>query len=204
MTNQEAEFISLIWANCERYAEEYNILCTRAVVGQAIIESNWGKSLLAKRYNNFFGLKCGSRWTGKSVNLKTKEEYKAGTLTTISDNFRVYSDIPSGVRGYYEFLNTKRYENLKGIKDAKTYLTLIHQDGYATSKSYVSTVMNVIDKYVTPWVLSNQYKYTDIDKIADEVIAGLWGNGRQRKEKLTEAGYDYNVIQKIVNEKLKR
>lgn len=40
------------------------------------------------------------------------------------------------------------------------------------------------------------------DEIADEVIAGLWDNGVARKEKLTRAGYDYYVIQKIVNEKL--
>lgn len=39
--------------------------------------------------------------------------------------------------------------------------------------------------------------------IAKEVIAGKWGNGAARKKKLTEAGYDYNAIQKLVNEMLK-
>ena len=38
--------------------------------------------------------------------------------------------------------------------------------------------------------------------IATEVIAGKWGNGAVRKKKLTEAGYDYTAIQKIVNERL--
>ena len=38
--------------------------------------------------------------------------------------------------------------------------------------------------------------------IAEEVIAGKWGNGTTRKEKLEAAGYDYNTIQDIVNEKL--
>lgn len=40
------------------------------------------------------------------------------------------------------------------------------------------------------------------DQIADEVIAGQWGNGADRKKRLTDAGYDYNVIQGIVNKKL--
>ena len=40
------------------------------------------------------------------------------------------------------------------------------------------------------------------EEIANEVIAGIWGNGNDRKVKLTDAGYDYSAIQKIVNEKL--
>ena len=40
------------------------------------------------------------------------------------------------------------------------------------------------------------------ETIANEVIAGKWGNGADRKNKLTAAGYDYNAIQAIVNKKL--
>ena len=40
------------------------------------------------------------------------------------------------------------------------------------------------------------------ETIANEVIAGKWGNGADRKNKLTSAGYDYNAIQAIVNKKL--
>ena len=39
-----------------------------------------------------------------------------------------------------------------------------------------------------------------IDEIAREVIAGKWGNGTDRKNRLTAAGYDYDAIQKRVNE----
>lgn len=41
------------------------------------------------------------------------------------------------------------------------------------------------------------------EEIANEVIAGKWGNGADRKTKLQAAGYDYNAIQTIVNKKLK-
>lgn len=41
------------------------------------------------------------------------------------------------------------------------------------------------------------------DDIATEVIAGKWDNGAKRKKRLTEAGYDYTAIQKIVNERLR-
>ena len=39
-------------------------------------------------------------------------------------------------------------------------------------------------------------------EIANEVIAGKWGNGTERKERHTDAGYNYSEIQEIVNGKL--
>lgn len=41
------------------------------------------------------------------------------------------------------------------------------------------------------------------EEIANEVIAGKWGNGAERRQKLTEAGYDYKQIQKLVNKLMK-
>lgn len=40
------------------------------------------------------------------------------------------------------------------------------------------------------------------EEIADEVIAGKWGNGQDRKNRLTAAGYDYQAVQDIVNKKM--
>lgn len=40
------------------------------------------------------------------------------------------------------------------------------------------------------------------EQLADEVIEGKWGNGEARKKKLTDAGYDYQAVQDIVNKKL--
>lgn len=42
-----------------------------------------------------------------------------------------------------------------------------------------------------------------IDEIAREVIQGKWSNGVDRKNRLTNAGYDYNAVQKRVNELMK-
>lgn len=40
------------------------------------------------------------------------------------------------------------------------------------------------------------------EEIAKEVIAGLWGNGEERYNRLTEAGYNYDIVQGIVNQML--
>lgn len=149
--NQE-QFISLIYANCERYAEQYGIKCVPAIVAQACLESNFGKSKLASKYHNYFGMKCGSYWKGKSINLKTQEEYTYNQLTTIRDNFRVYEDMRSGVLGYFIFTNTKRYANLKGITDPRQYLETIVADGYATDHRYVQKCMTIVEDYVYRWL----------------------------------------------------
>lgn len=40
------------------------------------------------------------------------------------------------------------------------------------------------------------------EQLADEVIAGQWGNGTDRKKRLTDAGYDYDAVQNVVNQKM--
>lgn len=141
------EFISSVAGYVQKYAAAYGILVHSPVIAQAVLESGWGGSKLSSRYHNYFGLKCGSRWTGKSVNMKTQEEYTPGTLTTISDNFRVYDSMEEGIKGYFEFIQLPRYRNLKGITDPEKYLETIRADGYATSSSYMENCMKLIRQY---------------------------------------------------------
>ena len=44
--------------------------------------------------------------------------------------------------------------------------------------------------------------WTKYEKAADDVIAGKYGNGGARRTKLNSAGYDYDLVQTIVNVKL--
>ena len=48
----------------------------------------------------------------------------------------------------------------------------------------------------------NEIMWQKYEAIADAVIAGTYGNGGGRKTKLTNAGYDYDLVQTIVNVKL--
>lgn len=51
----------------------------------------------------------------------------------------------------------------------------------------------------TTHVILNMSNYD----IAKEVISGKWGNGEDRKQRLTAAGYDYDAVQSIVNSLIK-
>ena len=141
------QFVIDIANYVRKYAPQYGICVYSPIIAQAIHESGWGESKLSAKYHNYFGLKCGTKWTGKSVNMKTQEEYSAGSLSTISANFRAYDNMEDGVKGYFEFIQLPRYSNLKGVTSPRKYLENIIADGYATGKQYVDHVMNLINLY---------------------------------------------------------
>lgn len=142
---QQIEFINAIAPIIQAEAKERGYHVCSPIIAQACLESNYGLSVLSKYYYNYFGLKCGSYWKGKSVNMATKEEYNS-QLVSIRDNFRVYDDMKSGVIGYFDFISTKRYANLKTATTPKQYLEYIKADGYATSSAYVTSNMNLISR----------------------------------------------------------
>ena len=199
MTESQRKFVNDIYSRCSRIGVAYANLCPIAVTAQACVESNYGRSTLSKNYFNYFGLKCGKNWKGKKAIFNTKEEYQQGNLVTITAEFRAYDNMDDGVKGYYEFVDTKRYANLKNITSPFEYLSKIKDDGYATSYSYVSTCMNVVNSISPILVISENLIY----QIALEVIDGKWGNGDARKLLLSQCGYPYEKIQEKVNQILK-
>ena len=206
----KADFFETVAPIIIREANARGYKYPSAIIAQAACESNWGKSQLSAKYHNYFGMKCGSKWKGKSVNMKTKEEYTKGTLSTIRDNFRAYDSLEEGIKGYFDFIDCTRYKNLKVATSCKDYITKLKNDGWATSSTYISTLSKIVEgnnltKYdnvkgvtveVVPQIKTNQ-------QIAEEVIAGKWGNGLVRKQRLEAAGYDIAAIQGIVNKMLK-
>jgi len=141
---QKANFIQAIGPIIQKCAMANGYKVASPVIAQACIESRYGLSELASRHHNYFGLKCGSAWKDRSVNMKTKAEYTPGTLTTIRDSFRAYGSMEEGVKGYFDFISTKRYANLKTAHTPQQYLEMIKADGYATDSGYVQKNMAVI------------------------------------------------------------
>ena len=219
MTN--SEFIEEIATYVKKYAGDYGIMVHSPIIAQAILESGWGRSTLASEYHNYFGLKCGGAWNGKSVNMATQEEYEVGVMTDIRDNFRVFDSMEDGVKGYFDFINYSRYANLKGVKDPEEYCRRIKADGYATSSRYVDSLLRVIrennlTRFDTDEPNNEEPKKEDgddmrkeeltgdiltgaeiIEILAKRVIKGDYGNGQERREKLGDL---YSVVQSRVNE----
>ena len=73
LSEARKKFISDIAEAVLKYAPQYGICVASPAITQAILESGWGESKLAAVYHNYFGMKCGTKWNGKIVNMTTKE-----------------------------------------------------------------------------------------------------------------------------------
>lgn len=153
---ERANFIAKVAPLIQVEAKKRGYKVCSPIIAQACCESAFGTSSLAYKWFNLFGMKTGSSWKGASVNLKTKEEYTVGTLTTIRDNFRAYSNLEEGIKGYFDFISTKRYANLLTSSTPEEYCQNLKADGYATSSKYVSTLLSYINNY-------NLRKYDSVD-----------------------------------------
>ena len=145
-----SDFIERIAMCVQRYAPSYSIAVHSPIIAQAILESASGTSELAIRANNYFGLKFRAGRCPTCIGIYEKigsEQNKDGSYISTSMQWCKFADIEGSVIGYFDFINTPNYANLKGVTDPRTYLENIRSDGYATSLKYVDKVMAVIEKY---------------------------------------------------------
>ena len=135
------------------------------------------KNYFVERMNYFASL-------GNTVDEMLGSEIDSPTITqdeetpsTSKSNEEVAQEVIQGIWGNGE-------ERVDRLTDA----------GY--DANYIQEIVNrMLNGDETP-------DLSDIDTIAHEVIMGEWGNGDERKERLENAGYDYQAIQSRVNELL--
>lgn len=185
------DFINEIAKYVVKYANQYGISNHAVPIAQAILESGYGTTDLAQCHN-YFGLKTGKNWTGKTITKQTRESINSKEFY-VDATFRCYDTMEEGVKGYFEFLQFPRYENLKGIQDNHVFVELLKQDGYATDERYITKILNIIDMYD----LSRYNSITeDLFNIVKNTMLGKYGNGEERKHTL---GKDYEEVQNIIN-----
>ncbi len=94
-----------------------------------------------------------------------------------------------------------------GFMDSTTDTPVILTDDFAekAAQSFFNVIvskagLSVTEPTAAPTVTENKTsRAKSAQEIANEVIAGVWGNGNVRRERLTAAGYDYDEIQALVN-----
>lgn len=215
LSDAQVQFVRTMTSFVKKYNRQYQINdnCVLAIVAQSCNESAWGKSKLSSDYYNFWGMKCGSAWTGASVNFETWEETPAGDIKVSSD-FRAYDSFENGVIGYFDFIQYPRYQNLKNCTTTREYLETIKNDGWATSSSYVNDIMRIagqIDYLVNdteadsnpqppqPPPPHGEYPVNlpENVQIAKQVFNGTWGETPvEIAYNLDVAGYNYDEIRK--------
>ena len=115
----KAEFIEAIAQAALKYCTKYGICVVSPVIAQACLESGYGTSEKAK-HHNYFGLKyrknrvtCNSGYFSDG----SQEQNKDGSYTPITTDWYAFPSLEAGVEGYFQFINTANYANLKGVTD---------------------------------------------------------------------------------------
>ena len=119
------------------------------ILAAAALESGNGKSLLASKYNNFFGIKTDASWKGKTISLDTKEQDKTGKVFTIKAPFRWYDSPEDSFRDYVHFVTGNRYINA-GILSAASpvgQFACLHKAGYATDIAYAEKLSEKLKSF---------------------------------------------------------
>jgi flagellum-specific peptidoglycan hydrolase FlgJ len=139
------------YANFAKSAIGGSGLSETLILSQAFLESGAGDSVLAKKYNNFFGVKADASWTGKKVLLSTSEQDKNGKATTIKQYFRVYENPGQSFAGQIAFLKSNpRYKNA-GLftypNDYAKQADTLQKAGYATDIKYSDKLKNIAHSF---------------------------------------------------------
>lgn len=120
-------------------------------LAQAILESNAGKSVLARKAKNHFGMKCGPAWEGKTFYREDDDYDDGGNL--IESCFRVYNNPEASFIAHSEFLRdprkTYRYGFLFDLdpKDYRQWAYGLKRAGYATNPNYPQLLIRLIEDY---------------------------------------------------------
>ena len=119
---------------------------------QAILESGWGSSELAKApNNNLFGIKDSEDWHGEIVTVPT-QEYLNGDYITVNAAFRKYASWNDSVVDHAKFFTSTewRKDNYRKVVNETDYRIAAQElknAGYATDPTYPGKLIRLIEAY---------------------------------------------------------
>ena len=122
----------------------------RFILGQAALESGWGKSEIraadGTQSFNLFGIKAGSSWNGKTVSVTTTE-YVDGVARKQVEKFRAYDSYAESFSDYARLISTNpRYSAaVRPGNDAAGFAQGLARGGYATDPAYAEKLTRVIN-----------------------------------------------------------
>ena len=118
------------------------------------------------------------------------------------DTVSSFPAVPFTVQVIVDDLNYRSEPSMNGKVNGQTgkgVFTIVEvKDGWGKLKSGVGWIWLENPAYCTVNKTTSTTK--TVDELAREVLNGAWGNGEDRKQRLTAAGYDYSAVQAKVNE----
>lgn len=142
LDNREAVMAYIEHYKEEAFAQEKKYgIPAYITIAQGILESNAGKSMLATKEKNHFGIKCKTKCLGcRCMNYKDDDKY---------DMFRVFQTDEESFEEHSKVLLAPRYAELFKLSksDYEGWSKGLKKCGYATSKTYDKKLIKLIEQY---------------------------------------------------------
>lgn len=120
-------------------------------LAQGILESDLGRSPLANKANNHFGIKCGNNWSGETYSKHDDETDSTGEM--IESCFRAYKSGEESYLAHSDFLANPSKQSRYGFlfelptTDYTGWANGLKFAGYATDPSYPNKLIKIIESY---------------------------------------------------------
>ncbi|MGH8792415.1 MAG: sporangiospore maturation cell wall hydrolase GsmA [Stackebrandtia sp.] len=144
-------FVESSGSSAQPSQEQYGVPAS-VTVAQAILESGWGESELAREANNYFGMKCHDKDPGPvaagCVEHDTRECDDDGCFD-VKDWFRSYDSVADSFADHGRKLyESSRYDKaFDYTDDADKFISEVHKAGYATDPDYTDKVVTLMREH---------------------------------------------------------
>lgn len=128
--------------------QERTGLPASVVLAQAILESDWGRSGLAREHNNYFGIKTHNRPFAPSAAHHITTEFHDGEARREPAAFAYYNSIEACLDDYARVLSRGRYAPARAVAaNPAAFARALQRCGYATDPRYAHKLVLLIRRY---------------------------------------------------------
>ncbi len=148
MQKFQQDFISSLVPGAQASQRTYGIWAS-TIIGQAILESGWGKHQPAGS-NNVFGIQASQHAMPSTYVEAESTEFVHGVQTPAHEKFARYPSIAAGIIAHANLIAyNHRYATAMASlpKGPAAYLRWLKQDGYSSTPDYADRVMQLVTMY---------------------------------------------------------
>lgn len=148
MTPQEQSFLDATVPAAQACQQSCGVPAS-VTLAQAILESGWGNTGLAREANNYFGIKAGAHATPDQYMEFPTAEYENGKRVMVEAEFAKYPSVAASFIAHGLLLSSaQRYAPAMAVKDDPlAFAQQLQACGYSTSPTYASTLAELMREF---------------------------------------------------------
>jgi len=148
MNQQQSDFLRNVVPAAQSSQRVYGVPAS-ITIAQAILESGWGQSALAKQCNNYFGIKATANALPDSYEEFPTIEFVDGRRTSVMAAFAKYPSPAMCFAAHARLLAlAPRYKAAMAVRnDVLAFAGQLQRCGYSTNPDYAALLMSLVKEY---------------------------------------------------------